>query len=101
MKKTRFLFATCLLVMMLALTGCGNQRDVNNDAIPDDQQNNTIEQDVDNVGDDIRDGVDDVADDVKDAMDGDNKDNNNAGTDKNDNTDKNGKTDKTDKNMGQ
>ena len=105
MKKTRFWLAVCLLVTMFTLTGCGGQNDANNDAIPDDQQNQTTQQDVgnngagdaddeadkdadnlredaDNLGDDIKDGVDDAADDVKDALDGDDK------TDDADNADK-------------
>ena len=104
MKKTRFWLAVCLLVTMFTFTGCGNQTDKNNDAIPDDQQNQTTQQeadnndagdvrddmdngaddvrdDADNLGDDIKDGVDDAADDVKDALDGDDE--------KKDNTDKN------------
>ena len=110
MKKTRFWLAICLLVTMFTLTGCGGQNDANNDAIPDDQQNQTTQQDMDNnnagdvrddmdnaaddvrddaddLGDDIKDGVDDaaddVADDVKDALDGDDS--------KKENTDKNEK----------
>lgn len=104
MKKTRFWLAVCLLVTMVTFTGCGNQTDKNNDAIPDDQQNQTTQQDVgnngddnirddmendaddvrddaDDLGDDIKDDVDDTADDVKDALDGD--------EDKSDNADKN------------
>lgn len=85
MKKTRFFLTALLLVTVLTFTGCSN-RD-NNDPVAGDQQDNTVEQDVndrtdnveddaDNLGDDIREGVDDAADDVKDAVDG--KDNNNA-----------------------
>lgn len=107
MKKTRFWLVVCLLVTMFTMTGCGNQTDTNNDAIPDDQQNQTMEQnaddtdsdirddaddaaddvrdDADSLGDDIKDGVDDAADDVKDALDGDDKSNNNNHTDKNQN----------------
>lgn len=106
MKKTRFWLAVCLLVTMFTFTGCGNQNDTNHDAIPDDQQNQTTQQDVgnngagdvrdetdktaddvrddaDDLGDDIKDGVDDAADDVKDALDGDDDKKNN--TDKNQN----------------
>lgn len=96
MKKTRFWLAVCLLVTMFTFTGCGEQKDTNNDAIPDDQQNMTTQQDVDNndandvredaddLGDDIKDDVEDAADDVKDALDGD-KDNQTSNTDKNQN----------------
>ena len=98
MKKIRFLFMACLLVTVLTFTGCGNQDDTNNDAIPDNQQNNTVQQDADNaaddvrddadeLGDDIKDGVDDAADDVKDVLDGD--DNNDDTKDEDDQTDKN------------
>lgn len=97
MKKIRFLFMACLLVTVLTFTGCGNQDDTNNDAIPDSQQNNTVQQDADNaaddvrddadkLGDDIKDGVDDAADDVKDVLDGD--DNNHDDKDKDDQTGK-------------
>lgn len=96
MKKTRFWLAVCLLVTMFTFTGCGEQKDTNNDAIPDDQQNMTTQQDVDNndandvredaddLGNDIKDDVEDAADDVKDALDGD-KDNQTSNTDKNQN----------------
>lgn len=102
MKKTRFWIAVCLLVTVFTFTGCGEE-DKNNDAIPDNQQNQTTQQDVgnngagdvrdetdkaandvredaDDLGDDIKDGVDDAADDVKDALDGDDN-----GNDKNKN----------------
>lgn len=101
MKKTRFWLAVCLLVTMFTFTGCGEQNDTNNDAIPDDQQNQTTQQDMgnngagdmrdetekdansvrddaDDIGDDIRDDVDDAADDVKDALDGDDNDKDNT-----------------------
>ena len=99
MKTIRFFITACLLVTMLTFTGCGNQKDTNNDAIPDDQQNNTVQQDADDaaddvredaddLGDDIKDGVDDAADDVKDVLDGDDNKHND-----------NNKTDQTDKNQ--
>ena len=80
MKKTRFFLMALLLVTVLVFTSCGS-KDENTDAIPDDQQN-TVEQDIEDgaedikddaqdVGDDIKDGVEDAADDVKDAVDGD------------------------------
>ena len=109
MKKTRFLLAAMLLVTMFTFTGCGSQNDRNNDAIPDEQQNQTMQQnenngagdirddaskdaddvreDAEDVGDDIKDGIDDAADDVKDAVDGDddNRDGNHDNKDKNQN----------------
>lgn len=96
MKKTKFWLAVCLLVTMFTFTGCGNQTDKNNDAIPDDQQNQTTQQDVGNNGDgdardemdddaeDIKEGVEDATDDVKDALDGDD-DNEQHNSDKNQN----------------
>ena len=100
MKKMRFLLTACLLVSMLTFTGCGNQKDINNDAIPDDQQNKTLQQDVDDVGNDVKDGVEDAVDDVEDIMDGDNKD---GKTDANDKTDRADKVNKENinNNMGQ
>ena len=99
MKKTRFLLAAMLLVTMFTFTGCGNQDDRNNDAIPDDQQNTTIEQDVDDAGDDIKDDMDDAADDVKDAVDGEDDRDDKKQDDKNQTT-KDDK-DQTGENMGQ
>ena len=58
MKKTRLFLMALLLISVLVFTACGSKDD-NNDAIPDDQQN-SVEQDVE-------DGIDDVEDDVEDG----------------------------------
>lgn len=97
MKKTRFWLAVCLIVTVFTFTGCGNQDDKNRDEVPDNKQNESVQQDMDDaadetrddaedLGDDIRDDIDDASDDVKDAMDGDDKKDD---TDKKDNADKN------------
>lgn len=89
MKKTRFFLMALLLVTVLSFSSCGS-RDDDNDAIPDDQQN-SVQQDVDNgaddlkddaedLGDDVKDGIDDAADDAEDALDGDHNENQNAGS---------------------
>ncbi len=83
MKKTRIFLTAFLLMTVFTFTGCGNQNDVNNDAIPDDQQNNTIQQDLDDGADDVKDDADDLKDDIEDTVDNDDKDDND-GNDGND-----------------
>ena len=76
-----------LLISVLVFTACGSKDD-NNDAIPDDQQNSVeqdvedgiddveddvedgakdLEKDAEDLGNDIKDGVDDMEDDVNDG----------------------------------
>ncbi len=68
MKKTGFFLAALLLIAVFVFTACGSKDD-NHDGIPDDQQN-TIEQDVeegaDDAADDLKNGADDLKDDAED-----------------------------------
>ncbi|MFR7990971.1 MAG: hypothetical protein ACLU5F_10275 [Anaerovoracaceae bacterium] len=103
MKKTRLFLMALLLISVLVFTACGSKDD-NNDAIPDDQQNSVeqdvedgiddveddvedgakdLEKDAEDLGNDIKDGVDDMEDDVNDGTENSNGnavDNNGTGT---------------------
>ena len=106
MKKKTFLLTTMLLVTMLTFAGCGDDTDRDGRLIGNDE-NQSITQDTERIGDDIKDDVDDAAEDVKDAVTGEDrheedkeKDNSNS-TDKSENKTENSAEDENRNMSGQ
>ena len=71
MRKIAICMVTLMMMTGLAACSADNNTDSNVNSVTDESKNtdNSLEKDMDHIGDDIKDGVEDVGDDIKDGVD--------------------------------